>query len=150
MWGDMWTSWQTSDLFLVTSNAQVTNGKLVMSAGSAKQALDRWPNIDSSFGGYLLGKSQTRTAVVPDYHLVVSSEWPRKKLGLLQTKRLFWESSDIELVRKSLQALHLWMNHHPGKIVNIPFPGIGYGRLRRGDVKPILDKMPLELVVWEY
>lgn len=148
MKGDMWTGWKTADLFLVTSNAQIDgNGRLVMGAGTAKQAADRWPQCPAAFGAEL-GKGKVNF-VLPDYHLLVSRDWPRRKLGLLQTKRLFWESSDLDLVKASLDVLMRWMNHHPDKLVSIPYPGVGLGRLSKKDVRPLLERFPTNLFVWE-
>ena len=49
--GDMWDVYNEADLFLVTSNSFVKKDeRLVMGAGIAKEALDRFPNIDLRLG----------------------------------------------------------------------------------------------------
>lgn len=148
MSGDMWTGWETADLFLVTTNAQIDAlGRLIMGAGSAKSAVDRWPTLPEKLGA-ILAHGQTNV-LVPDYHLLVSKEWPQRKLGLLQTKRTFWEPSDLALVRASLGKLLIWMNHHPGKLVSLPYPGVGLGKLPKKEVRPLLERFPTSLFVWE-
>lgn len=49
--GDMWSAYDGADLFLVTTNGVVTrDGKLVMGAGIARQARDRFPGLDEALG----------------------------------------------------------------------------------------------------
>ncbi len=78
--GDMWSAFDQVDLFLVTTSHVVTkDGKLVMGAGIAKQARDRFPGLDAA-----LGQAALPTGI--PYGLLVSSHWPEAKLGAFQTK----------------------------------------------------------------
>jgi len=44
-YGNMWTAWEQSDLFLITTNACVKpDERLVMGAGIAKQAVEKLPD----------------------------------------------------------------------------------------------------------
>ena len=78
--GDMWSVFDQADLFLVTTNHVVMgDGKLVMGAGIAKQARDRFPGLDAALG-------QAALATGTPYGLLISPRWPKAKLGAFQTK----------------------------------------------------------------
>lgn len=49
--GNIWSVFEQADLFLVTTNATLNRqGALVMGAGIARQARDRFPGLDQKLG----------------------------------------------------------------------------------------------------
>ena len=142
--GDMWSAWEASDLFLITTNASLKpNGALVMGRGIARQARDRFPGLDLALGK-AIGTPGRR------YGLLVSPRWPKAKLGLFQVKLRYWETADPELIRLSTEMLLAWLEEHPGVRVDLNFPGIGNGKLSIEVVRPVIDVLPRNVHIWQY
>ncbi len=164
--GDMWSAWDQADLFLITTNACTrTDGRLVMDAGIARQARDRFPGLDARLGRAIRQTQSIATnrrgeccSWVTPYCLLVSSNWPEAKLGLFQIKRQFWSQgqfyglSNMGMIERSVSALRQWCSEHPEAQVHLSFPGIrNNGRLEPGDVlPPIIDDLPDSVCVWPY
>lgn len=159
--GDMWSAWDAADLFLITANACIKpDHRLVMGAGIAKQARDRWPGIDLRAGTALRGlskggegfKRNGRKYVLlkPDYKLLVSGDYPMRKLGLFQVKDYFHASASTSLIRESASALEFWCRAFPEAQVHLNFPGIGNGRLKKDAVLPIIEFLPDSVHVWQF
>ena len=141
--GDMWSIWEETDLFLITTNATLkANGALVMGRGIAREARDRFPGLDLA-----LGKAIGESGRV--YGLLVSPRWPAKKLGAFQVKRHYREPADLELIRFSTEQLLAWLEEHPGVRVDLNFPGIGNGGLPIQAVRPIVDMLPPNVHIWQ-
>ncbi|MGI8547353.1 MAG: hypothetical protein ACR2M1_08455 [Gemmatimonadaceae bacterium] len=144
--GDLWSAWPTTGLLLVTTNAIVLeSGALVMGAGVARDARDRFPGLDVALGAAI----QAQGRVGQRYGLLVSPGWPEKRIGAFQTKVRPRERSTLDLVQYTTHALADWCARHPTVRVDLPFPGIGNGRLDPDDVRPVLESMLPETVhVW--
>jgi hypothetical protein len=140
---DMWSVWEESDLFLVTTNGSLKrNGALVMGRGIAQEALDRFPGLD-----LVLGKAIGRSG--REYGLLVSPRWPAAKLGAFQVKLRYWEDADLELIRLSTEMLLAWLKEHPDQRADLNFPGIGCGRLSLDVVRPIIEVLPSSVHIWQ-
>ncbi len=49
--GNMWTAYEPADLFLITTNSTIRrDGALVMGRGIARQAKERFPDLDVTLG----------------------------------------------------------------------------------------------------
>jgi hypothetical protein len=141
--GDMWSVYDQADLFLVTTNGVVSkDDKLVMGAGIAKQARDRFPGLDKALGKAVL------TTGLP-YGLLVSHRWPKAKLGAFQTKDCWTEGASPALIDLSTHNLLEWCKEHPTAQVHLNMPGVGLGGLPRELVLPILEPLPDTVTVWE-
>lgn len=140
--GDMWTAYDDSQLFLVTTNSVVTDGKLVMGAGIALQAQQRFPGIERAFG-QAIGSREV-------YGLLVSPQWPERKLGAFQTKRHWREKATVAVIQNSVHCLLVWLREHPGVRVDLAYPGIGHGGLAVEDVEPVISGLPGDVRVWRY
>lgn len=142
--GDAWSAFGVSDLFIITTNATVrTDGALVMGRGIARQARDRFPGLDRVLG------AAVRVAG-PRYGLLVSPRWPLARLGLFQVKHHWSDPADLELIRFSTTKLARWCEEHPGARVDLNFPGIGNGRLSVDVVEPIIEVLPSSVHVWRF
>lgn len=146
--GDMWSSYDGANLFLITTNSFLKKGShaLVMGRGIARQAKERFPGLDIALGGQL----QALCGNQGIYGLLVSPRWPTAKLGAFQVKRHYSQPASLELIRRSTAALCTWCAEHPDAQVALNFPGIGNGRLHREAVLPIIAQLPDRVTIWEY
>ena len=150
--GDMWLVYYQVDLFLITTNGVVTkSGKLVMGAGIARQARDRFPGVDQALGAAV-------KAVGSPYGLLVSPRWSisqggsgaKAKLGAFQTKDNWTEGWSLALIGFAADKLLAWCEAHPTARVHLNMPGVGHGGLSREVVLPLLTSLPDTVTVWEY
>ena len=145
--GDMWSVWESADLFVITTNSTLrTDGALVMGRGIARQARNRFPGLAT-----ILGKTIATTYGSGDvYGLLVSPSWPTAKLAAFQVKTDWHTVADTELIQRSAAMLANWCAAHPDSRVHLNMPGIGNGKLSRDVVKPIVDSLPDTVTIWEY
>lgn len=129
--GQMWDVWPDNcDLFIVLANSTLTkSGALVMGAGIAREARDRFPGLDKKLGEAVRRTSEVRKEGL-FYGLLVSENWPASKLALLQTKYHWMQPGSPVLIEQSLFKLWGWLvTTDPTLRVHLPFPGIGQGGL---------------------
>ncbi|MAU00704.1 MAG: hypothetical protein KC449_22540 [Anaerolineales bacterium] len=145
--GDMWTTFAAADLFLITTNSAIRkDGVLIMGRGIARQARERFPGLAEALGQHILNTC----GELGEYSLLISPRWPTAKLGAFQVKRHYNQTACLELIRRSTAALRAWCIEYPDASVHLNFPGVGYGRLRREDVLPIIALLPDQVTIWEY
>lgn len=168
---EMWDAFEYTDLFLTTSNSTLTStgNQLIMGAGHAKQVATKFVGIDSKLGQAIIyqvdvmhkaGAYETKMPYVLSgngmfkcynpYGLIVSERWPKGKIGLFQTKDWFSHDSSIELIEFSTKMLRHWCERNPKSRVDMPFAGIGKGRLDIDTVRPILETLPDTVYVWRH
>lgn len=144
--GDMWSVFGKTDLFLITTNPiRRKDGAIVMGRGIAKQVKERFPNFPFDFGwrysiqfmGY---QSLTPTGVVGRYD--------GQLMGYFMVKDHWREEAKLELIEDSVSDL-CETAYAYGRI-DLNFPGIGNGKLRREDVLPIIEQLPDNVHVWEF
>ena len=146
--GNMWSIWQQTDLFCITTNATIkADGSLVMGAGIAKQANDRTPGLNLSLGKAINMAGRHGRHY---YGLLTSPHWPSAKLAAFQVKAHWQQHASINLIHYSTQMLVAWCNRHPDKRVDLNFPGIGNGNLDYDLVLPIIQPLPDQVHVWTY
>lgn len=144
--GDIWSTVNNpNSLLLVTTNSILKkDGTLVMGAGIAKQAAERYPALPSIFG-YEVRRLECEGGF---YGLLVGD---RKKVGAFQTKRDWRDMSLIADIQRSAQMLQVWLDSNPGYTANLPLPGCGHGGRDPEEVWPILDDYLDERTnVWVY
>jgi len=137
--GNIWNSYDISDIFVITGNSFVRNdGKLTMGRGIALEARIKFPDIDKIFGKMVVSKCG---------HLGIYNIIIYERIFLLQTKISFKDKSTIELIKDSINKLKTYIT--PDKIVNMVFPGIGFGGLCKEEVyQNCLMDLPLNVTVW--
>jgi len=161
--GDMWETYEDADLFLITTNSTLRkDGALVIGQGIAWQAKERFPGLDLALGRQIqttcgspsvsLRACAERSEVtgLGEYGLLISPRWPAAKLGAFQVKRHYSQPASLELIQRSTATLCVWCAEHPDAGVHLNFPGVGYGRLRREEVLPIIIQLPDQVTIWEY
>jgi len=145
--GDMFTS--KSDLILFTSNGVIKSDRgLVMGAGAALQALNRFHGCDRAFGEMLINHhrrySDTR------YGVFIHPTLEAPALGAFQVKYDFWEKADLNLIAYSTGLLTaMALTDWKDKIISLNFPGVGLGGLTKDQVLPVIQSLPDNVQVWE-
>lgn len=113
----------------VTTNGVVkSNGELVMGAGIALQAKQRYPKLPA-----ILGKNVSIFGNKPFF----IEEY---KIISFPTKHNWKDSSNIRLIEKSAREILAFVNVHNVKSVALTRPGCGLGNLSWVDVKVVLEK----------
>ena len=145
-------------MIVVTTNATITRrGLLVMGAGAAFQAKLRYPNIDKECAEIIQKTSRLLWAYpgekadmdaysgVGYYFQVVRPPRPGENkvgFGVFQVKVHFRDDAHLELIRRSAIVLEEYCRGHPDVVIRMNYPGIGYGRLDRKVVEPLLVNLP--------
>lgn len=146
----MWSAYEEADLFLITTNSFLRkDGCLVMGAGIAKEARERYPGIDERLGRFVKMMCGHKGI----YNTLISPNWPRAKLGIFQVKRDYAEPADLVQIGRSLRALKLRMVQYFQETgcsmdVHMNFPGIGCGGLEPDHVRPLLESLPHHVHIW--
>ena len=139
--GNMWNIYDKADYFVFTGNSFITNnGALVMGRGMAKQVLDKFPGIDILIGQLILKECGVR---MRNYGFIHSG-----KIGVFQVKRHYTSKARIFLIRYSIKILCCFAKQHKSKQIHMNYPGIGYGRLTKKEVYPIIKQLPDNVHIW--
>ena len=128
--GDLWTI--DADARCVTTNSEIKrDGRLVMGAGVAKQAIKRYPDLDARIASLIKVFGN-----LPFYFA---------DLGIISfpTKNDWRDPSDIDLIRNSAEHAKWIADAHGLKRIVLTRPGCGCGGLYwphvREVIAPILD-----------
>ncbi len=143
--GDLWDYFeQDKCLCCITTNGFVkNNGEAVMGAGCAKQAVERFPALPKNLGRMIKQNGnvvQVVSAAVRGGDSVIS----------FPVKHKWWEEADPKLISESAGALNKMARNNPDKKFVLPRPGCGNGKLQWKDVKPLLKKLPDNVLVISY
>lgn len=138
--GDMMSRLGTGEWVFVTTNSFITSrGSLVMGAGAAAALAAAKPGVPLLLATYIEHL---------EFYGVV---WlPSLKVGAFQTKRHFQDPSDLPTITRSTAILAQWATLHPTYTINLNFPGIGFGKLQRPKVLPVVSTLPDNVHVWEH
>lgn len=143
--GDMWSVFKKSDYFIFTANSYVRmDGNLVMGRGLAYQVQKRFPEVAIRLGMEI--EHLQKYALIfcrTDIH-----DYP--EIGAFQVKRHYMDDADLALIELSTQGLRVLANELPNKQFDMNYPGIGYGRLKREEVAPIINTLPDNVHIWTY
>jgi hypothetical protein len=150
---NIWAIANQYNAIVITTNGCVKkNGEAVMGRGIAKEATERYPNIQKHLGYMLLQNGN-------HVNIFNLPEWPNpKNVFTLPVKPEFglngemgWKAkADISLIERSIQELVTLINslsytNESGKTYSffqrilMPRPGCGAGGLRWEDVKPVIE-----------
>jgi len=140
--GNMWSVYEEADYFVFTGNSFIKkNHALVMGRGMAKQVLDRFPGIDLRIGRKVLNKCfHGRT-----YGFVHSH-----KIGVFQVKQHFKETASPAIIEYSTKCLCIFAEKHKDEQIHMNYPGIGFGKLKKKNVAPIIKVLPDNVHIWRY
>ena len=131
--GDIWDYIGRVHAICITTNGVVKqNGQLVMGAGVALQAKQRFPRIDLWAGQHVRNFGN-----IPG----VLSSTEGTSIVSFPTKHNYRDNSDIQLILNSAVKLRELADQHNWRYVVMPPPGCGLGGLKLSDVKPKLDEV---------
>jgi len=136
--GDFWTYGPVHARGITTNGVRRASGRAVMGRGVARQALDRYPDIDLVLGHelragnhvYILkaGRAQASTAGQPIlFSFPVKHHWR--------------EPADLNLIIRSANELVQITNELEWHRVLLPRPGCGNGGLDWQQVGPVLQQV---------
>lgn len=137
-------------ILCITTNAQLNkNGELVMGAGIAKQAKERYPNLAVDFGQQLWLKSKVEKwygllSSSTDY----SSQGGPVRIMAFQTKVKWKDQSSLDLIKYSTAKLTVEAWDHRECLYALNFPGINHGGLLAEMVEPIIAHLPDNVYVY--
>lgn len=145
MTGDMWSAFDSADLFLICTCGVVTrDNRLVMGAGIALEARDRFPGLDKALGLAVQAGDWKASKNAFHYGLLTSG----KKLGCFQTKYQWRDPAEMDLIALGMAELVLWCSYHPNDSVHLAYPGIGLGGLSIEQVEPYIKQLPDNVSIW--
>lgn len=140
---DLWeVDGPTVHIVTVNSTLQ-SNGTLIMGVGAALQARERYHGIALECGK-LIGRSLIHFGFI-----LVHKPGDKPGFGIFQVKDWYSEPAKIELITLSTQMLTQCANDMPDVNFRLNYPGIGAGRLTRGDVYPVIQALPDNVTICE-
>ena len=147
IYGDMWNDFEKSDLFCITTNGTILNGRLIMGAGIAKQANKLFPHLKWSLARTIEHKVRMQNSR-GTYGLVVVSIDNNHRIGAFQTKYHWKDDSYISLIRHSCSELFRYIMVYNPEYVCLNFPGIGNGNLLYSDVLKVINYLPDNVYIY--
>ncbi len=143
--GELWSELGNADLILVTANGVVDGrGRLIMGAGAAKQARDRFPGLDKWAGQGLRPLREFDKVI---YGLMLSPFYSGKtQIGLFQVKYHWKQPASLSLMRVSALRLKRWDRSYGRIVMNAP--GVGLGGLAIHRVLPMLTILPRNVILY--
>ena len=132
--GNLWT--YPADVRVITTNGSVRqDGMAVMGRGCALEATKLFPDLQADLGEALEGGNRC--------YLLGNTYTGHGTSFILMTfpvKHKWMERADLALIRKSALELVIYANNDPTwKVIVLPRPGCGNGRLSWPNVKEILE-----------
>jgi hypothetical protein len=147
--GDMWDVFGKTDLFLITTNPiRKKDGAVVMGRGIALQMKERFPDLPYAFGkrlsllDELFGQHKCFVDSIGNYE--------NQLVGFFMVKNHWRDAADPRVIEESVWELQQWIGDEVFHRVDLNFPGIGNGKLKREDVLPLLEPLPNCVHIWEY
>ena len=134
-------------IYVVTTNNVIRGDQLVMGAGAARQACDRYPDLATDCA------TRIRQLDTADYGclLVHAPDARSRRPGLVifQVKRDYRAPAEIDLIARSVRDLSDMAVARSADQFRLNFPGIGphTGRLSRSLVEPLLSVLPDNVIV---
>ena len=146
--GNIWTTYQRpNNIILVTTNGVITRNGLVMGAGIALEAKVLEPLLPQVLADKALLKANYSRGYmgIIKYGVLFNPMW---NIGAFQSKYHFKHDSPLELIQYSAEQLNEIANEFSDFVFNVNFPGVGLGKLRPSDVKPVMETLPNNVNVW--
>lgn len=157
--GNIWYS--DAELICITTNGTVIGDNLVMGAGVALQAKDKYAGLEN-YAGITMNSDYNRChrlmevatdRGIKSYYLYgfipVFCPSVGKLLGFFQTKIDWSKNASLALIGYSIYNLNWYIQQTRVKSVALNFPGIGFGGLKRLDVLPLLASLDERVTVYE-
>lgn len=142
IYGDLWEYYdKPNHIICITTNGTVKkNGCGVMGRGCAKELLERVPDADILLGSHLQSFGNNIGILCVD-------DQKQIRVIVFPVKHNWWEKADLTLIRKSAEQLNLIAITRADEAYILPRPGCGNGHLNWGEVKPLLEDLPDNVLV---
>lgn len=137
---DLWDAPRGSWVGITTNGVVKADGRLVLGAGVAREARDRFPGLDAALG-WLVGYQGNRVLFVPGGYGF------KAKIFSFPTKDRWTDPSDLSLVIRSAKELAHAAGNFPGDTFYLPRPGCGLGGLRWEDVREAISVLPDNVII---
>jgi hypothetical protein len=125
---DIW--WSEADLICIPTNSTLDRkGHLVMGAGLALSAKQRYPELPKKAGDIILPLCLSQK--FPEYGLIRIKVSHHLTIALLQTKTDWRSPSSEQLILNSLSKLAFTIEEGDFKKIALSLPGAGYGGLKK-------------------
>ena len=119
-----------------TNGIVTSSGRLVRGAGVALQAKHRFPDLDYVLGDLIFQAKTNRVFYCQS-----------SKLFTFPTK-LSWNQNAVPaIIERSSRELSILARNHSDRTFYLPRPGCGLGRLNYRDVRPLLLRLPDNVIV---
>lgn len=115
--GNLWDYHKQGVVCITTNGNLKKNGELVMGAGIALQAKQRFPQLPKALG-----------SAVQEFGNIVLY-FPTIRIMSFPTKNDWWNPSDLNLIQKSCSQAVAEANHNGLEHVYLPRPGCKNGQL---------------------
>lgn len=139
--GNMWSVFDSTDIFMITTNPiRRKDGAVVMGRGIALEAKTKYPTLPHDFGNML--------ETYPN-NIGLIGHYDYTRIYWFMVKHHWRDRADLEVIKKSVTELRELLEWSDER-VDMNFPGIGNGKLKREDVLPVLQTLPDNVHVWEY
>jgi hypothetical protein len=128
---DLFVVGRVCSSIVITTNGTVKNdGRAVMGRGVARTARDRWKDIDSRLGAFI-------RAMGNNVHVLGRRKWHGHRYYVVSfpVKHSWWEDADLKLIRKSAEQLVSLADERGWRLIAMPRPGCGNGKLKWSRVK---------------
>ena len=137
--GDLWHHLGEYDAICITTNGKVKkDGSVVMGAGIAKQAKDKFHGIAYIIGKYIRLRGNEPHVIDMNYFF----ELDMPNIVTFPVKHHWKERADLILIKISAEHLLHLLNKNEWERVALPAPGVGNGKRDwETDVKPIIEKV---------
>ena len=137
--GDMWSIFNETDIFMITTNPIIRkDGAVVMGRGIAKETKDRFPGLPYKFAEFLEASGFSKIGMIGEYE--------DTDIWWFMVKDHWREHAKLEIIKESVDLVHKIRSNFR---VDLNFPGIGNGGLKREDVLPLLEDLPDNVHIWE-
>jgi len=134
-------------IYVITTNRVIRGDQLVMGAGAARQARERYPALAADCA------TRIRQLATADYGCLLvrapDARLHRPGLAIFQVKRDYRTPAELDLIARSVRDLSDMAVARSADQFRINFPGIGphTGRLSRTLVEPLLSVLPDNVIV---
>lgn len=141
---DLWN--EPADAKCITTNGYIkTNGALVMGAGVAGQAQERYPMLPKHWGSWIQKSgNHVRDVRIADFN---NPQYEDETLIAFPVKHNWFEKAEITLIARSAKELMELIDDRGWKKILLPRPGCGNGQLKWEDVKAVIEPILDDRVV---
>lgn len=144
--GNMWSVFNDTDIFMITTNPIIRkDGAVVMGRGIALEAKNRYPSLPYDFGKAL----KELHPEIDQQNVGFIGKYEYTNVWFFMVKDHWQNEASLDIIERSVFHLKHGFADMDKKRIDLNFPGIGNGRLKRDAVLPLLQSLPDNVHIWE-